>query len=90
MKKTTDKLATFNAVISKEGQIVTLSGSLPDSYSTLVTTLEARIGDLYLTYVKQAIVNKDQRRNLQSNMGPYTASDFRPNATNVAGSKQKL
>ena len=72
-------------VIAEEDQIVTLLGSLPDSYSTLVTALETRMGDLTLTYVQQALVNEDQRRSLQSNMVPYTASDFRPDAANVVG-----
>ena len=43
MKELTDRLAAINAPISKEDQVVTLLGSLPPSYSTLVTALEARV-----------------------------------------------
>ena len=42
MKELTDKLAAINALISEEDQIVTLLGSLPSNYSTLVTALETR------------------------------------------------
>ena len=62
MKETTDKLAAVKATISEEDQIVTLLGSLPDSYAMLVTALEARVEDLTLNYVQQAIINEEQRR----------------------------
>ena len=42
MKELKDRLAAINAPIAKEDQVVTLLGSLPPSYSTLVTALEAR------------------------------------------------
>ena len=42
MKELTDKLAAIGAPISEEDKVVTLLGSLPKSYSTLVTALEAR------------------------------------------------
>ena len=42
MKELADRLAAINAPISEEDQILTLLGSLPSSYSTLVTALEAR------------------------------------------------
>jgi len=37
MKELADKLAAIGAPISEEDQVVTLLGSLPQSYSTLVT-----------------------------------------------------
>jgi len=37
MKELTDKLAVIKALIAEEDQVVTLLGSLPSSYSTLVT-----------------------------------------------------
>ena len=37
MKELTDRLAAINAPIAEEDQVVTLLGSLPSSYSTLVT-----------------------------------------------------
>ena len=42
MKELTDRLAAIGAPISEEDQVVTLLGSLPYRYSTLVTALEAR------------------------------------------------
>ena len=42
MKELTDRLAAINAPIAEEDQVVTLLGSLPPSYSALVTALEAR------------------------------------------------
>ena len=47
-KEITDKLAVIGTPISEEDQIVTLLGSLPCSYATLVTALEARVEDIQL------------------------------------------
>ena len=44
MKEIIDKLAAIGAPISEEHQVVTLLDSLPLSYATLVTALEARVG----------------------------------------------
>ena len=41
MKELTDKLVAIGAPISEEDTVVTLLGSIPESYSTLVTILEA-------------------------------------------------
>ena len=57
MKVITDKLAS---PIPKEDQVVTLLGSLPPSYSTLVTALEARVDDIQLDFVQQALVHEEQ------------------------------
>ncbi len=46
MKEFTDKLASIGAAISEEDQVVTLLGSLPSSYSTIATALEARVDDM--------------------------------------------
>ena len=46
MKELTDKLASIGAPISEEDQVVTLLGSLPPSYSTLVTALEAQADEV--------------------------------------------
>ena len=40
MKELTDKLAAVGASIAEEDRVVTLLGSLPKKYSTLVTALE--------------------------------------------------
>ena len=63
MKEITDKLATIGAPISEEDQVVMLLGSLPRSYSTLVTALEARVDDVKLSFVQQALVHEEQKIN---------------------------
>ena len=61
MKELTDKLAAVGSPISEEDQIVTLLGSLPVKYNSLVTALEARGDDLKLQFVQQAILNEEQK-----------------------------
>ena len=60
MKELTDRLAAINALIAEEDQVVTLLGSLPPSYSTLVTALEARDA-ITLSYVQQSLIREEQR-----------------------------
>ena len=60
MKELTDRLAAIYAPIAEEDQVVTLLGSLPPSYSTLVTALEAR-GAITLSYVQQSLIREEQR-----------------------------
>ena len=62
MKELTDKLASIGAAISEEDQVVTLLGSLPSSYSTIVTALEARVDDISLNFVQQALVHEEQKQ----------------------------
>ena len=62
MKTLTDKLAAIDAVVTEEDQIVTLLGSLPDSYTNLVTALESRVDDLSLEFVHQSLKNEEQKR----------------------------
>ena len=62
MKDLTDKLAAIGAPISDEDQVVTLLGSLPPKYSTLVTALEARVDDVTLSFVQQALVHEEQKQ----------------------------
>ena len=61
MKELTDRLAALGAPIAEEDQVVTLLGSLPKSYSTLVTALEARSDNISLNYVQQALVHEEQK-----------------------------
>ena len=62
MKELSDQLAALGAPVTEEDQVVTLLGSLPDSFSTLVTALEARVDEgLTLKYVQQALVNEEQK-----------------------------
>ena len=62
MKKLTDKLAAIGAPISEEDQVVTLLGSLPSSYSMVVTALEAQVDDIGLKFVQQSLIHEDQKR----------------------------
>lgn len=62
MKELTDKLAAIKAPISEEDQVVTLLGSLPDSFDNIVTALEARVDDLSLDFVHQSLINAEQKR----------------------------
>lgn len=66
MKELTDRLAAIGAPVKEEDQVVTLLGSLPPSYSTLVTTLEAKAGELTLSHVQQALINEEQKRKEKS------------------------
>jgi hypothetical protein len=56
--KYTDQLAAIGSPISREDQVVTLLGSLPPSYSTLVTALEAHTDDLKFDFVQQVLEQK--------------------------------
>lgn len=62
MKELTDRLASIGAPIPEEDQVVTLLGSLPKSYASLVTALEMRVDDATLNFVQQALVNEEQKR----------------------------
>ena len=61
MKEIADRLAAIGAPIAEEDQVVTLLGSLPRSFSTLVTALEARGDGLTLNFVQQALVQEEQK-----------------------------
>ena len=61
MKELTMRLAAIGAPIAKEDQVVTLLGSMPKSYSTLVTALEARSHNISLNYMQQALVHEEQK-----------------------------
>jgi len=66
MKELTDKLAAIGAPIEEEDQVVTLLGSLPSSYSTLVTALEACVDNIKLDFVQQALMNEELKLKVQS------------------------
>lgn len=51
MKEITDKLASIGAPITEEDQVVTIPGSLPPAYATLVTALEARVDNIRPQFV---------------------------------------
>ena len=62
MKEISDQLAAIGKPVDEDDQVVALLGSLPPSYSTLVTALEARIDDLTLDFVQQSLINEEQKR----------------------------
>ena len=62
MKELNDKLAAIGAAIAEEDQVVTLLGSLPGSYSMLVTVLEAR-DDFKSSYVQQSLIHEERKLN---------------------------
>ena len=62
MKGITDNLAAIGAPISEEDQVVTLLGSLPRSFATLVTTIEARMDGVSLDYVQQALIHEEMKQ----------------------------
>ena len=65
MKEITDKLTAVGTPISQEVQVVTLLGSLPCSYATLVAALEARVNDVQLSHVQQALIHEEQKLQTQ-------------------------
>ena len=66
MKVLTDKLAAIGAPISEENQVVTLLGSLPPGYATLVAAVESRVEDISLNYVsKHSCMRSRSRREQQ-------------------------
>ena len=65
MKEITDKLASIGAEVAEEDQVVTLLGSLPPSFSGLVTALEAR-ENVTLDYVQQSLVQEEIKRKAAS------------------------
>ena len=66
MKDLSDKLAAVGAAITEEDQVVTILGSLPESYANLVTALEARVDNLTLDFVHQSLKNEEQKRLVKS------------------------
>ena len=61
MKEITDKLAAIGSPINEEDQVVTLLGSLPQSYSTIVAALEARADDITLNFMQQALTHAETK-----------------------------
>ena len=77
MKSITDKLAAIKAPVSEEDQVVTLLGSLPEYYDTIVTALEARGDGLTLEFVQNALLNEEQKKEGEQRL---------PGKTGVSGS----
>lgn len=61
MKDLTNRLAAIKSPIAEEDQVVTLLGSLPESYSTVVTALETQKDTPSLEFVQQTLLNEEQK-----------------------------
>ena len=57
MKEVSDQLAALGSPVAEEEQVVALLISLPPSYATLVTAMEAK-GDDLLAFVQQALITR--------------------------------
>ena len=62
MKDITDKLAAIGAPISEDDEVVTLLGSLPRRFATLVTAIEARMDGVSLDYVQQGLIHEEMKQ----------------------------
>ena len=62
MNELTDKLSALGAPIAEEDQVVTLLGSLPPSFQTLVTALEAR-DTVTLSHAQQLLIHEEKKLN---------------------------
>ena len=78
MKEISDKLAALGSPVAEEEQVVALLISLPASYSTLVTAMEAKGDDLSLVFVQQSLVSEEQKR--QVNESSIAAEDSKTSA----------
>ena len=61
MKELTDWLAAIGATVSEEDRVVTLLGSLPSPYATLVTALETQLENLRLANVQQSVLHEERK-----------------------------
>eukprot|EP00795_Rhopilema_esculentum_P005475 gene5475-biopygen462 len=59
MKEIADKHHALGSTVAEEEQVVALLISLPPSYTTLVTALEAKGDELSLAFVQQALINEE-------------------------------
>ena len=85
MKELTDRLAAMGAPITEEDQVVMLLGSLPKSYSTFVTSQEAR-ENVLLNYLQQALVHEEQKRHGQEH---FKNADMQKRDAALVGESRK-
>ena len=71
-----DKLASIGAPVSEEDKVVTLLGSLPASFVTVVTALEARSDGLTMDYVQESLIHYEQKqKSKETTPGTPTSQD---------------
>jgi len=61
MKEITDRLSCIKCKIEEEDKVVTLLGSLPKSYNSVVTALENRPGELDMRTVQEALLHEERK-----------------------------
>ncbi len=88
MKELTDRLAAIGAPVGEDDQVATLLGSLPVGFSTLVTALEAQVGEVKLDFVQQALVNEEKKM-LSSNSGSQETSAMAARGLGAKKSEKK-
>ena len=88
MKELTDKLSSVGAPISEENLVVTLLVSLPPSYSTLVTALEAQVDNIRLDFVQQSLIQEEMKRKASVVVDAHTSSTSLQDAALVRGLKR--
>ena len=88
MKEITDKLAAISAPISEEDQVVTLLGSLPRNYATLVTALEARLDEVQLSHVQQALIHEEQKLQIQLQSLSTSSYGSQPTSALLGGQRE--
>ncbi len=62
MKDLTDQLAVTEAPIAEEDKVIMLLGSLPRSYSNVVTAFEVQKDLVQLYFLQQALLHAEQKR----------------------------
>jgi len=53
---------------TEEDQVVTLLGSLPTSFATVLTALEAKGEDMTMDYVQESLIHHEQKLKFKSVM----------------------
>ena len=90
MREMTEKLAVMQSPISKEDQVMTLLGSLPDSYDSLVATLGAQADKMELSLIERSVLDEEARRLGSGRADPSGAVAMYGKAvTSVAGKKSQ-
>ena len=62
MREMAEKLAVMQSPVSEEDKVMTLLGSLPSSYDSLVATLGAQVGNMELSTVERSLLDEEARR----------------------------